>query len=126
MRCRQMLLAPLAAVGVVFAHHADVAGFHAGGKESTALSSPASHPRCFGAAARDPENPCENPRLRFSVRPSPRDAPLEPSEPCTTIRQARRMEVCAFGVATRAATATIALVGDSHAEHWRAALAVAA
>src|SRR5690242_20007705 len=33
-----------------------------------------SQPRCFGAAARDPEQPCHNPRLRLMVVPTPRRA----------------------------------------------------
>jgi hypothetical protein len=33
---------------------------------------------------------------------------------------------CAFGVAARDAVATVALIGDSHASHWRAALHEAA
>src|SRR6478609_5348115 len=31
-------------------------------------------PRCFGAASRDPDQPCRNPRLRLMVVPTPRRA----------------------------------------------------
>jgi hypothetical protein len=86
----------------------------------------AATPRCFGAAARDPEHqPCDNPALRLSVVPSPADAQIEPSAPCTPVQRAAPA-VCAFGVAADRAVAKIALVGDSHAVHWRAALAVVA
>ena len=82
-------------------------------------------PRCFGAAARDPAHPCENAALRRSVVPRPRDALLEPSAACTPIQTASP-EVCAFGVASERAAASFALVGDSHAVHWRAALEIVA
>jgi hypothetical protein len=84
------------------------------------------HPDCFGAAARDPEHPCENARLRFSVVPRPSIAQIEPSAPCTPVPQLGPPDVCAFGVAPAVAGATIALVGDSHAVHWRATLDVIA
>jgi hypothetical protein len=83
-------------------------------------------PRCFGAAARDPaQQPCINPALRLTVMPSPSDAPLVPSSPCQPIR-GHSPEVCAFGVPASHAVETVALVGDSHAVHWRAALDVVA
>jgi hypothetical protein len=84
------------------------------------------HPRCFGAAARAPRHPCRNAGLRLSVFPAPRDAQIEPSSPCTPVRGSRAPEVCAFGVPKRRSVATVALVGDSHAVHWRAALEVVA
>ncbi len=79
---------------------------------------------CFGAAARDPEEPCVNRKLDFVAIPSPRDALLQPSAPCRLIQ--RRPEVCGFGVGRKVAAPSVALVGDSHAVHWRAALAVVA
>jgi hypothetical protein len=79
---------------------------------------------CFGAAARDFEKPCMNRALSFTAVPSPYDAPLEPSAPCTPIQTS--LAACAFGVARRRAAATVALIGDSHSTHWRAALAVVA
>ncbi|MFL5580787.1 MAG: SGNH hydrolase domain-containing protein [Gemmatimonadaceae bacterium] len=80
--------------------------------------------RCVGAAARDPEHPgCHVSPL--AVFPAPEDALIAPAEPCTIVRR-RFPEVCAFGVPKSQARATFALVGDSHAAHWRAALAVVA
>jgi hypothetical protein len=83
-------------------------------------------PRCFGAAARDPTHPCRNPRLRRLVRPSPSLATITPNAPCTPSARIGLVQLCAFGVAAADATATVALVGDSHATHWRAALEVVA
>jgi hypothetical protein len=82
-------------------------------------------PACFGAVARDPLNACVNPALNFTASPSPFDAVLEPSAPCALI-QSGAPEVCAFGAAQGQASATVALLGDSHSTHWRAALAVVA
>lgn len=75
-------------------------------------------PRCFGAAARDPERTCRNDRLRLAVAPSPILARRAHPAPCTWMDSL----VCVFGVAPSEAQATVALVGDSHAGHWRAAL----
>ena len=83
-------------------------------------------PRCFGAEARDPRRPCENPRLRLAVVPTPLEARDRPNSPCTREELRGLVSVCAFGVPARRATATIALIGDSHASHWRAALDVVA
>jgi lysophospholipase L1-like esterase len=87
-------------------------------------ASPSPTPPCFGAASRDPRKRCVNPSLTFSVVPSVADAQITPNSPCrpadTTIN------VCAFGVSPIEATATIALVGDSHAGAWRAAVDVVA
>src|SRR4051794_26688064 len=71
---------------------------------------------CFGAAARDAEVPCTN-RTR-TVTPSPARARTLPNSPCRSIT-AGPPPVCHFGVADGAET--VALVGDSHAGHWRAA-----
>src|SRR3954466_5107208 len=79
-------------------------------------------PRCFGAASRDPAEPCVNPALRLTVTPTPEDAVLEPSAACTPVRSAVAPSRCRFGVTQARAAATVALVGDSHAVHWRAAL----
>jgi hypothetical protein len=82
---------------------------------------------CFGAAARDESNPCVNPALQYSVRPTPADAPLQPSALCRPIKtKGQPQRICAFGAARASATATIALLGDSHAPAWRAAVAFAA
>jgi len=85
---------------------------------------------CFGAASRDPVKPCPDPALRLRIVPAPADAILEPNAPCIPGGKTRLLYPCRFGV--RAVqygelSATIALVGDSHASHWRAAVdAVAA
>ncbi len=82
----------------------------------------ASHPRCFGAEARDPRHPCENPRLRLAVVPTPLQARDRRNAPCTLAERRGLLFVCAFGARKAQATETIALVGDSHASHWRAAV----
>src|SRR2546423_7446476 len=83
------------------------------------------HPRCYGAASRDPRHqPCENPRLRYAVRPPPSVAQITPNAPCERLRRENLglAHPCAFGVDPRTAAGSIALIGDSHASHWRAAL----
>jgi hypothetical protein len=84
------------------------------------------HPRCFGAASRDPLHRCHNPALRHTVSPRPSDAVLSPvlGTPCTPI--ATDIRACRFGVSPARAVRTVALVGDSHAEHWGASVAVVA
>jgi hypothetical protein len=78
--------------------------------------------RCFGAAARDPAHPCVNPtRSVFGL--------TEPDAPASTqCRPANEgpVRICSFGTAPAKAAATFALVGDSHALHWRPALDVVA
>jgi hypothetical protein len=78
--------------------------------------------RCFGAAARDPLQPCRNPRLEHTVVPRPSVAGRLPNAPCELIATPSALSVCAFGTDESRAQRTIALVGDSHAGHWRAAL----
>jgi SGNH domain (fused to AT3 domains) len=77
---------------------------------------------CFGAAARDAERPCRNPELTYSVVPRPSVARKLPGAPCSSIERDSGVSVCEFGVPAREATRTIALVGDSHAGHWRGAV----
>jgi hypothetical protein len=89
---------------------------------AAAAGESAAAPRCFGAAARDPVHPCHNPKLRFSVVPTPSDAPITPSAPCSLITARTGPQVCAFGLPATRARVSFALVGDSHAVHWRAAL----
>jgi hypothetical protein len=83
-------------------------------------------PACFGAASRDPDRPCHNPSLRLEVTPSPARALTLPNSPCLRVPDQDAPPVCTFGAAPAGARRTIALVGDSHAGHWRAALAVVA
>jgi hypothetical protein len=76
---------------------------------------------CFGAAARDPEVPCTNPTR--TVTPSVAQARRLPNSPCRRIDPGPP-SVCWFGAPD--GSETIALVGDSHAGHWRAAFEHAA
>jgi SGNH domain (fused to AT3 domains) len=87
-------------------------------------TAPPSHPRCFGAAARDGAHPCENPKLRLAVTPTPREAQILPNAPCRPIEPV--LNVCGFGVPADKSTDTVGLLGNSHAAHWRAALEVVA
>ena len=84
------------------------------------------HPRCFGAAARDPRRPCDNPALRTRVVPTPIQARGLPNAPCRVIERDQRLRVCAFGTPPSRAAASVAVLGDSHASHWRPALDVVA
>ena len=79
-------------------------------------------PQCFGAAARDPRHPCDNARLRSLVVPTPVEAEKMPNAPCRITERDERLRVCAFGLEPARARATVAVVGDSHASHWRPAL----
>ena len=83
-------------------------------------------PRCFGAADRDPEQACRNPALRLRVTPTPRKAQVTPNLACTRVTLDETLEQCSFGAPPEEAVETVAIVGDSHAAHWRAALAVVA
>src|SRR3954468_951297 len=80
-------------------------------------------PRCFGAAARDPWGPCANPALRTTVTPTPSEALLTPNAPCRLTQMDALVSPCLFGLD---GGDQVALIGDSHAEHWRAALEVVA
>ncbi len=79
-------------------------------------------PPCFGAAARDPQKPCSNPALRTSVVPLPVAAKSEDYAPCERFHREGGLSQCDFGVPAAKAKRTIALVGDSHASHWRTPL----
>jgi hypothetical protein len=81
-------------------------------------------PACFGAAARDPELRCRNPALRLAVVPAPLDAAIEPNAPCQPLARGGLVAPCGFGIDP--AGRSLALIGDSHAEHWRAAVEVVA
>src|SRR5205807_8374652 len=56
--------------------------------------------------------------------PSPGDALLMPNSPCTPIEAT--INACIFGVPPEVARAKVALLGDSHAWHWRPAVEVVA
>jgi peptidoglycan/LPS O-acetylase OafA/YrhL len=88
----------------------------------------AHRPPCFGAAAHDLHGKrCDNAKLRFKVTPSPVAAGQMPNAPCADLAPLGRARPCTFGVADASkATKNVLLLGDSHASHWRAALAEAA
>ncbi|WP_354702346.1 SGNH hydrolase domain-containing protein [Paraconexibacter sp. AEG42_29] len=80
---------------------------------------------CFGAAAVDPNKPCSNPGLALTVYPLPREArALQKTQGCDHRESAAAglLDICFFGATPREATRTVALLGDSHAAHWRNAL----
>jgi hypothetical protein len=87
-------------------------------------TSEAPSPDCFGAAARDARHPCANPKLRLAVVPKPARAAKGRNSPCSGLFTERGISVCRFGAPLETATATGALIGDSHASHWRAALEI--
>jgi hypothetical protein len=79
--------------------------------------------RCFGAASADLGRPCVNAGLASTVFPAPRDArAAQRNEPCRKKQDLGLLRVCFWGARARAATRTVALIGDSHASHWRAAM----
>jgi hypothetical protein len=91
----------------------------------TEAAAPAKAPSCFGAAARDILHPCSNSSLRFRATPTPDEALVEPNSECIPVSLTAKPFVCSFGFAPPEAArpdTTVALVGDSHAAHWRAAL----
>jgi SGNH domain (fused to AT3 domains) len=83
---------------------------------------PAARLRCFGAASRDPLRRCVNSKLRTAIVPPPEDAIFSQNSPCTPLTFDGMLGPCEFGVPAVSAKSTIALIGDSHASHWRAAL----
>ncbi len=85
----------------------------------------ASPPRCLGPASLDPLHPCENPALARMAMPSLSEVIAHRHAPCEVRRRARP-QVCTFGVARHRARRRVALIGDSHSVHWRAALTVVA
>lgn len=91
----------------------------------TARVSPLAEPRCFGAASRNPRHRCTNRALRLAVVPTPSEALLTGNARCVLISLTQPY-TCQFGVRAAVANRTVALVGDSHAAHWRGALEVVA
>lgn len=89
---------------------------------SVAAVHAADTPSCFGAAARDPRRPCVNPALRYAVTPSPAEARDVPDARCNPVARSAVLFVCGWGTPPRRALRTVALIGDSHAAHWRPAL----
>lgn len=80
-------------------------------------------PRCFGANARPEKGTCTNRALRLTVVPTPDDAQLLPNSYCRQTARGAVLNPCVFGFESANPSGTIALIGDSHAVHWRAALA---
>lgn len=79
-------------------------------------------PACFGAAARDPSQRCENPDLRMSVEPSPSRPKVLLDPYCDRQTHPGLMTTCAFGAPAQDAAGTFALIGDSHASSLKTPL----
>ncbi len=93
--------------------------------QGSAARAAAPTPACFGAASHDPEQACYNKDLGLRVTPTPDDALIEPNSSCNPVSYKARPFVCSFAVPKSSPfkpNVTVALVGDSHAVHWRAAL----
>jgi hypothetical protein len=75
-------------------------------------------PRCYGAAS---AGGCRNPALDTEVSPTPAEAMTLPNARCEPVAFGVPF-VCAFGAPRGEGARSIALIGDSHATHWRAAL----
>ncbi len=86
---------------------------------------PLAEPPCFGAASRNPRFRCVNQALRYGVTPTPDEALLTANAACTIVSR-QLPYTCQFGVRNNQPDRTIALIGDSHAAHWRGALEVVA
>jgi len=93
------------------------------GADVPARLAPLVEPRCFGAASRNPRRRCTNSALRLAVVPTPSDALLTANARCMII-SFKTPYTCQFGVRAGVASRTVALIGDSHAAHWRGALEV--
>ena len=92
------------------------------GQNATQSATELQRVRCFGAASRDPERRCLNKDLYYIVVPTPEEAKSGQNSPCTPVNITEALYPCVFGTQWDQAVKTIALVGDSHAGHWRAAL----
>ena len=79
----------------------------------------------LGAASRNPRFRCINPALRLTVMPVPAQAADDPNAPCVIVSK-KVPYTCQFGVPVARADRKIAVIGDSHAAHWRGAVEVVA
>jgi hypothetical protein len=79
---------------------------------------------CFGAAARDPAAPCQNPDLARSVEPTPARAKVILDPLCDKVQHDGLITACSFGAPAEEAVDTFALIGDSHAANLKSALIV--
>jgi hypothetical protein len=113
----------LLCIGIAMVIPAGEAGLDAASAEATAA---VTDRPCFGAAARSPLTHCVNPSLQLTVFPTPSEALLEPNAPCTPLGRASLLFPCTFGTRGTTPNDTAALIGDSHASHWRAAVDVVA
>lgn len=113
------------AVAVVAAVSATVVA-PSSGQDATRSAAEVETQRCFGAASRDPERRCINRDLFLTVVPTPTEARTGQNSPCMPVDRTEALYPCVFGTPPDEAVKTIALVGDSHAGHWRAALDVVA
>ncbi len=113
---------------------------------SSSASASASASPCFGAASAAPSPRCVDPALRYRVTPTPAEAEITPSAPCTIEPEddgifhtlghvgsgiyslppggTATVPLCVFGAPPPVAQRGFALLGDSHAGTWRAALDV--
>jgi hypothetical protein len=89
---------------------------------TVATAAAADKPRCYGAASRDPQTPCDNPNLRLKVTPTPTQALLKPNSICNRLHVEDLVRTCWWGARAKGAKTTVALIGDSHASAWRAVL----
>jgi hypothetical protein len=81
------------------------------------------YPPCFGAASRGQGHVCRNRGLALTVIPTPEEALIMPNSPCEPI--VTTITACSFAEQPEHARAEAALLGDSHAWQWRAAVGVA-
>ena len=123
-RLRPKRLAAIAAL-VTAAAMASAVGASSG-QEASSSAAEIQGQRCFGAASRDPARRCVNKELRYTVVPTPAEAKSGQNSPCRPGAATEELYPCHFGVPAEQARRTIALVGDSHAAHWRAAVDVVA
>ena len=79
---------------------------------------------CFGAAARDSANACDNPDLRDRVEPPPARAKTVAEPFCDNVLHIGFLTACSFGAVPEEAERTFLLIGDSHAANLKHALTV--
>lgn len=119
-RARAVLM-PVAALAAAAGLVLPMATASSDGPDTARTAAATNTMRCYGGPSRDTVNPCRNPALATRVFPSPDDALLYPNAPCDPIYDTQPFQ-CVFGTPAGKAKGTIALVGDSHATHWRGAL----
>jgi hypothetical protein len=77
---------------------------------------------CFGAGARAGGRSCDSPALHRSVVPTPAAAQTFSPPGCDPIVREGEPFACGWGAPAGTAVRTVALLGDSHAAHWRPAI----